>query len=50
MNSAEATGHVAVVTGCGLLGLFLGLGGLLVGIVLFMTWTISTNKTNKGRT
>ncbi len=44
MNSAEAMGHVAVASSAGLLGLFWGLGGLLVGIILFIAWTISTNK------
>jgi len=44
MNDAEATGHIAVITVAGSLGLFLGLGGLLLGIAGFVLWVMFTSK------
>lgn len=44
MNNAEVAGHLGVGIACGSLGLFFGLGGLLVGIVVFLVWTFFTSK------
>lgn len=44
MNTSEAAGHIAVVTFCGALGLFGGLPGILIGIVIFLAWTMLTKK------
>ncbi len=44
MNNAEVTGHLGVGIACGTLGLFFGLGGLLIGMVIFLIWTYLTGK------
>ena len=43
MNKSEAMGHIAVGTFAGSLGL-LGLGGILIGIIIFISWVLYESK------
>ena len=40
----QASGHIAVITILGSFSLWFGLWGVIIGVILFILYTISTNK------
>ncbi len=40
----QAGGHIAIITILGSFGMWFGLGGVIIGVILFILYTILTNK------